>query len=49
MPLSIGDSLPNITINIVGGDYAEPTEIQLSDLVGQRTVLYFYPKNNTPG
>ena len=42
--LNIGDTAPDFTL---------PTdsdgEITLSDLKGQKTVLYFYPKDNTPG
>ena len=28
---------------------AEGNEVKLSDLLGQRVVLYFYPKDDTPG
>lgn len=44
MPLKIGDAAP---------DFFLPTDeqkmISLNDLRGKRIVLYFYPKDNTPG
>ena len=42
--LKIGDQAPDFeTVN----DQNEP--IRLSDLRGKRVVIYFYPKDNTPG
>lgn len=42
--LQIGDQAPEIvTINQDG------KEIKLSDFRGKKVVLYFYPKDNTPG
>lgn len=42
--LQIGDQAPEIvTINQDG------KEIKLSDFKGKKVVLYFYPKDNTPG
>lgn len=44
MALKIGDKAPDILgINQDGKD------IKLSDYAGQKIVLYFYPKDNTPG
>ena len=44
MPLCIGGSAPDFTLpNQDGGD------ISLSSLKGSRVVIYFYPKDNTPG
>lgn len=37
-------NLPNITLPATGGK-----TINLSTLIGQPVVLYFYPKDNTPG
>lgn len=42
--LNIGDTAPDFTLPIDGGD-----EMTLSDWRGQKVVLYFYPKDNTPG
>lgn len=42
--LNIGDRAPNFTLKDKSGN-----EISLSDFVGKRVVLYFYPKDNTPG
>ena len=39
-----GKKLPNFTAAATGG-----ADITLSDLKGQKVVLYFYPKDNTPG
>lgn len=46
---TIGDSAPDFTAPAIGGDYAEGEELSLSDLRGERVVLYFYPKDDTPG
>lgn len=45
MTLNIGDKAPNFTLptDIEGKDVA------LSNLRGKKVVLYFYPKDNTPG
>ena len=42
--LNIGDRAPNFTLKDKNGN-----EISLSDFIGKRVVLYFYPKDNTPG
>lgn len=44
MPLQINDPAPTFT----GKDQDNKT-IQLADFVGKKLVLYFYPKDNTPG
>ena len=44
MALQIGDPAPDFTLPNQNG---EP--VQLSSLRGQRVVLYFYPKDATPG
>jgi len=46
---SIGDKAPLFTAIAVGGPYAEETEVALSDFLGKPVVLYFYPKDDTPG
>lgn len=42
--MNIGDKVPEI----LGRDQ-DGQEIRLSDFKGQKLVLYFYPKDNTPG
>ena len=42
--LSEGDTAPDFTAPTNGGD-----EVSLSQFRGQTVVLYFYPKDNTPG
>jgi peroxiredoxin Q/BCP len=44
-----GTKAPAFTAMAIGGEYASPTEIKLSDLKGETVVLYFYPKDDTPG
>lgn len=42
--MNIGDKFPDL----LGLD-AEGKEIRLSDYPGKRFIIYFYPKDNTPG
>lgn len=42
--VSVGNPVPNFQLPATGGK-----TITLSDLKGQNVVLYFYPKDNTPG
>ncbi len=42
--LSIGDPAPDFTLPTGDG-----TTLSLKDLRGKKVVLYFYPKDNTPG
>jgi peroxiredoxin Q/BCP len=44
MDLHVGDIAPNFTLMIT-----EERLIKLSDLQGKNVVLYFYPKDDTPG
>ncbi|UCM92615.1 MAG: thioredoxin-dependent thiol peroxidase [Rickettsia endosymbiont of Cimex lectularius] len=44
MTLKIGDIAPNFTMPI-----GDNSKINLSDLTGKAVVLYFYPKDDTPG
>jgi peroxiredoxin Q/BCP len=44
LKLKEGDPAPNFTVPTSGG-----TTISLSDFRGKFVVLYFYPKDNTPG
>lgn len=42
--LNIGDKVPDLL-----GTDAEGKEIRLSDFPGEKFIIYFYPKDNTPG
>jgi peroxiredoxin Q/BCP len=44
MALQIGDPAPGFTLPDQNG-----TSVNLSDLRGRRVVIYFYPKDDTPG
>ena len=45
--LNVGDKAPNFSTNAILGDQTIP--VHLIDYHGRRVVLYFYPKDNTPG
>ncbi len=47
--LKVGDAAPDFTATAVGGKYGAGREISLRDLRGKPVVLYFYPKDDTPG
>ena len=42
--MNIGDKFPDLL-----GKDAEGKEIRLSDFPGKKFIIYFYPKDNTPG
>lgn len=42
--LNVNDKAPDFSLKD-----AEGNTVSLSDLLGKRTVLYFYPKDSTPG
>ncbi len=42
--LSVGDAAPDFTLKSDAGE-----EVHLKDLRGKKVVLYFYPKDDTPG
>ncbi|GAP94556.1 thioredoxin-dependent thiol peroxidase [Leptolyngbya sp. NIES-2104] len=44
MSLNIGDRAPDFALPDTDGN-----TVKLSDLKGKRVVLYFYPRDNTPG
>lgn len=44
MDLKIGDIAPDFAIEISSGQ-----QVKLSEMLGKNVVLYFYPKDNTPG
>jgi peroxiredoxin Q/BCP len=47
--LQVGDKAPSFSTTAVGREYGTDTPLKLSDLKGQAVVLYFYPKDDTPG
>lgn len=44
MSLKVGDIAPDFSVN---DQHGKP--VKLSDFKGKKVVLYFYPKDNTPG
>lgn len=44
MSLTLGQAVPNFT-----AEATSDQQISLSDLKGKKVVLYFYPKDSTPG
>lgn len=44
MSISIGDKIPNLTVATTKNN-----KLALSDYHGKKLVMYFYPKDNTPG
>ncbi|MBA3335302.1 MAG: redoxin domain-containing protein, partial [Acidobacteria bacterium] len=44
MMIKEGDFAPDFTVKDQNGE-----QVKLSDLRGQKVVLYFYPKDDTPG
>ena len=47
--LKVGDAAPEFRATAIGGKFGEGKEVALSDFRGGRVVLYFYPKDDTPG
>lgn len=47
--LQPGDPAPDFTLTAVGGTYGNGQDVRLSSLRGHTVVLYFYPKDDTPG
>jgi len=44
MALKVGDKIPEIL-----GKNQDGIEIKLNDFAGKKLIIYFYPKDNTPG
>jgi len=44
-----GEKAPDFHLPVIGGEYGENATVGLSSLRGSRVVLYFYPKDDTPG
>jgi thioredoxin-dependent peroxiredoxin len=47
--LKIGDLAPDFRATAVGGKYGDGREVSLADFRETVLVLYFYPKDDTPG
>ena len=47
--LNVGDPAPDFTATAVGGKYGSGQQVSLAQLRGKPVVLYFYPKDDTPG
>lgn len=47
--LKVGDKAPDFRALAVGGKYGAGREVSLADFRGRPLVLYFYPKDDTPG
>lgn len=44
MSLKVGDQAPHFNLQDQNGEY-----VSLNDLTGKTTLIYFYPKDDTPG
>ena len=47
--LQPGSKAPAFSTTAVGGDYGDGQTVSLRDFKGRTVVLYFYPKDDTPG
>ncbi len=47
--LEVGDKAPKFRALAVGGEYGGGREVSLDDFRSTPVVLYFYPKDDTPG
>jgi thioredoxin-dependent peroxiredoxin len=45
----VGSPAPQFTAPVAGGEFPDGASLSLSDLAGKTVVLYFYPKDSTPG
>jgi len=46
---ALGKKAPDFDLPVIGGGYGENARVTLADLKGSKVVLYFYPKDDTPG
>src|SRR6201987_4478810 len=49
MELKIGDAAPAFKSIAVGGIYGAGQPVKLNDFKGSMLILYFYPRDDTPG
>lgn len=47
--LKVGDAAPNFRAEAIGGKYGDGQVVSLEDFLGSALILYFYPKDDTPG
>ena len=47
--LKVGDRAPDFEALALGGAYGTGQTVHLKDFTGKHLVLYFYPKDDTPG
>ncbi|MEY2563845.1 MAG: thioredoxin-dependent peroxiredoxin [Verrucomicrobiota bacterium] len=47
--LKVGDRAPDFSAQAIGGKYGAGQDVSLADFRGSALVLYFYPKDDTPG
>jgi thioredoxin-dependent peroxiredoxin len=47
--LKVGDPAPTFEATAIGGIYGGGQKVKLADFAGSNLVLYFYPKDSTPG
>ena len=47
--LKVGDPAPPFAALALGGPYGTGQTVRLADFAGRHLVLYFYPKDDTPG
>ena len=47
--LKVGDPAPDFEATALGGAYGTGEKVHLNDFAGRHLVLYFYPKDDTPG
>jgi peroxiredoxin Q/BCP len=47
--LKVGNLAPEFHAQAIGGQYGEGQEVSLADFRRSAVVLYFYPKDDTPG
>lgn len=47
--LKVGDAAPAFRATAIGGKYGAGEEVTLANFKGKPLVLYFYPKDDTPG
>jgi peroxiredoxin Q/BCP len=47
--LTVGDAAPDFKSVAVGEEYGDNHEVSLANFRGKPLVLYFYPKDDTPG
>ena len=47
--LKVGDTAPAFATTALGGEYGAGKPVNLQDFAGRHVVLYFYPKDDTPG